>query len=146
MRFTILAVLLWLTSSSAWAQGSRVDTTVTVDNVASSAYILTASEGENVAELGSNNAAWTLQVGHRYRIVNNGELLFHPFELRSDEDILLAQSDTEGMFEKNPGVNFVSDDAGVSFTLTPELAEVLTSYRCAFHPRMTGTIAVKGGL
>ena len=144
MRFTILAVLLLLTPSSAWAQEGQVAATITVDNVASKAYVLTSSEGESVGELGVENTSWTLQIGHRYQIINNGELLFHPFELRGDEDILLAQSDTEGTFEEDAGVTFISDDAGVSFTLTPELAEVLTNYRCAFHPRMTGTITVNG--
>ena len=104
------------------------------------------SEGERVGKVGSANAAWTLQVGHRYRVVNNGELLFHPFELRSDESVLLAQGKTEGTFEEHADVNFVSDDAGITFTLTPELAGVLTTYRCAYHSRMTGPITVESGL
>ncbi len=144
MRFIFLAALLSFALSSAWAQLDQVDTTIIVDNVGANAYVLTASEGENVAELGSDNAAWTLQIGRRYRIVNNGERLFHPFELRSDEAVLLAQGDLEGTFEESADVEFISDDAGINFTLTPELAEVLTSYRCTFHPSMTGKITVDG--
>ena len=147
MRFTFSAVLLLVASSLSWAQMDQtVDTTITIDNMASNAYVLTDSEGESVGEVGSGNAAWTLHVGHRYRVINNGELLFHPFELRSDKAILLAQGDTEGTFEEKTDVNFVSDDVGISFTLTPELAEVLMSYRCAYHPRMTGFITVDRGL
>lgn len=141
-----LAASLLIFSSFTWAQTEPVDTTITIDNAASNAYILVAADGERVGEIGSENTGWTLQIGHRYRVVNNGELLFHPFELRSDEDVLLAQGETEGTFEENKDVKFTSDDVGVSFTLTPELAEVLTSYRCAYHPRMMGLITAKDGL
>ncbi len=145
MRLLLLASVLFMISSLALAQTDNpVDTTITIDNVGATAYVLMDAEGVGVAEVGVENAAWTLQVGQRYRIVNNGELLFHPLELRSDTDILLAQGDPEGTLEGDTEINFVSDDEGVTFTLTPELAESLTTYRCAYHPVMTGSISVDG--
>lgn len=138
---TILVTLVLLALSKVLAQADSADVTVTVDNVGATAYVLTDVIGENVGEVEAENTAWTLQVGRRYRVVNNGELLFHPFELRSDIDVLLAQGDLEGTLEGDAGVDFVSDDMGVTFTLTPKLAELLTNYRCTYHPTMTGTIS-----
>ena len=139
----ILAAVLFMISSLALAQtDKRVDATITIDNVGATAYVLTDAEGASVAEVGVENAAWTLQVGERYRVVNNGELLFHPLELRSDTDVLLAQGNPEGMLEGDAEINFLSDDDGVTFTLTPELAKLLTTYRCTYHSAMTGPIVV----
>lgn len=143
MRVTFVAVLLVLGLGRAQNGGAAADATITLANVAAEAYVLSAVAGENVAELGEENAAWTLQVGHRYHIVNHGGL-FHPLELRGDEDVLLAQGAPTGTFEDDPAVAFVSDEAGVRFTLTPALAEVLRRYRCTFHPLMTGEITVAG--
>lgn len=143
----ILATVLFTISSLALAQTDKpVDATITIDNVGSTAYVLTDTEGASVAEVGVENAAWTLQVGQRYRVVNNGELRFHPLELRSDTGVLLAQGDLEGTLEGDAEINFVSDDEGVTFTLTPELAELLTTYRCTYHSAMTGPIVVDTAL
>lgn len=142
---SFFAAMFFAISSLALAQADTpVDATITVDNVGATAYMLVDAAGESVGEVGAENAAWTLQVGHRYRVVNKGELLYHPFELRGDTDILLAQGDSEGTFEGDKEVNFVSDNEGVRFTLTPELAELLTNYRCGYHPVMTGSISVDG--
>ena len=150
MRFIPFFVMVLLSVTSfAWAQtdGSTeepVDATITVDNVEARAFLLVNAEGEDVGSVGTKNAVWTLQVGHRYRIVNGGELLFHPFELRSDADILLAQGDTLGTFEGDSDVDFIGDAAGVTFTLTPELTAQLGHYRCAYHPVITGEVKSGG--
>lgn len=143
----ILAAILFIILSLALAQPDKpVNATITIDNVGATAYVLTNAKGASVAEVGVENAAWTLQVGQRYRVVNNGELLFHPLELRSDTDVLLAQGDPEGILEGDTEINFVSDDEGVTFTFTPELAELLTTYRCTYHSAMTGPIVVDTAL
>lgn len=130
----VLFSLLVLSSAQ-----NDVDVTITVDNQGASAYFVTRVEGaDDVTELNENNSAWTLEVGKRYRIINNSGSA-HPFALRAGNDMLLSQ-DGSGSFVDDPEVDFVSDDEGITFTLTEALAEQLDNYVCTLHPAMTGEI------
>lgn len=42
-------------------------------------------------------------------------------------------------------VAFEADENTLSFTLAPELAEALSSYRCAVHGAMMASIEIAGG-
>lgn len=115
------------------------DVTITVESQGASAYFVTMVEGaDNVTELNENNSAWTLEIGRRYRIINNSGSA-HPFALRAGNDMLLSQ-DGSGSFVDDPEVDFVADDEGITFTLTEALAEQLDNYVCTLHPSMTGEI------
>lgn len=119
--------------------------TLTIDNRGATAFYLSAAEGASqVAELEADNAPWILAAGQRYRIINLGGAAYHPFELRGEAGVLLSQLESNGgTFEANEAVAFERDDEGITFTLTPELARALTSYHCAYHPAMTGDIAIE---
>lgn len=143
MKLTFPVLLFALLTLASAQMDEPADVTLTINNQGAVAYILESVEGaQGVGEVGAENSAWKLEAGNRYRVVNNGGLLFHPFELRGDEGVLLAQGEPEGSFEGDTEVGFVSDEEGVTFTLTPALAEVLTNYRCTIHPVMTGAVAV----
>ena len=68
------------------------------------------------------------------------KILFAYFQ--SFGNILLAEGSDEGSFEADEEVAFQVDGANLSFTLTSELAEVLSTYRCTVHPAMEGTISI----
>lgn len=123
--------------SFALAEGD-IDVTFTLDNVGFSAYVVIGAEGAEVAELNAHNALWTLEVGKRYRIVNQGGAA-HPLVLRAGQEVLLSQRGG-GSFAEDAEVAFERDDEGVTFTLTEALAQALDTYVCAFHPTMTGAI------
>ncbi len=138
-----LIVLVSLLSIEIFAQ-DEADVTITINNNGASAYITVSVEGaDTVAEANAENAAWTLEPGKRYRIINQASA-GHPLQLRGDDDsVLLSQKSSEdGSLETDADINFVSDDEGVTFTLSPSLAEAVKSYRCAIHARMTGTVTV----
>ncbi len=118
------------------ASAQDADVTITLQNVDSSAWIVTSVEGaEGVAKLNSEDTPITLTIGQRYRFVNLGTLQIHPLALRGkDGDSLLNQRPQERPFETDPEVNFVADDAGIAFTLTEVLAEHLSAYYCTAHP------------
>jgi hypothetical protein len=142
---TWLIVLVSLLAVGVFAQDETpADVTITISNSGASAYITVSVEGgDSVAEANAENAAWTLQAGQRYRIVNQASA-GHPFQLRGEDDTVLLsqQAGEDGSLETDAEVNFVSDDQGVTFTLSPSLAEAVRSYRCAFHASMTGTITL----
>jgi plastocyanin len=137
--------LMVLFSLGVFAQDETpADVTITIDNSGASAYITVSVEGaDTVAEANGENAAWTLEPGKRYRLVNQASA-GHPFQLRGEGDsVLLSQQEGEdGSLETDADINFISDDEGVTFTLSPSLAEAVRSYRCASHASMTGTITV----
>lgn len=125
-----------------------VDTTnqvsFTLDNEGSTAYFVTEINGnEEVTMMNENNATWILTVGTRYTItvVNAAN---HPLELRDENnEALLSQSEAiEGLFEADTNVNFQVEGNQISFTLTPGLAGLLTSYACSIHPSMAGEINI----
>ena len=143
LNLSWLVLILMLPLSLAAAQGARApDVTLTVDNRGASAFYLSAATSPGIAELGADNVAWTLRVGQRYRVINEGGAAYHPFELRAGDEALLSQLETTvGRLEVYADIAFQSDEAGITFTLTPALAEVLTSYNCAYHAAMTGLIS-----
>ncbi len=129
-----VVVLLFLVIGVAAAQNT--DMTVTIQNVDSSAWIVQAIEGEGgVAELNTENTPITLTTGQRYRFINLGTLQVHPFALRGrNGDSLLNQRPQDRPFETDPEVNFIADDEGITFTLTPALAAQVSTYYCTAHP------------
>lgn len=140
-----LVLFLFTLSGIAVAQeGQLADVTLTVDNRGAKAFYLSAATpSSDIAELEADNADWTLTMGRRYRVLNQGGAAYHPFELRGGGDVLLAQLETSvGALEANTEIAFESDAKGVTFTLTPALAQVLTSYNCTYHAAMTGDILV----
>ncbi len=144
------------TTAQNTAQTTDADVILTIDNRGNSDYLVLKVEGaDGVAELNTPDPTWTLTIGTRYRIINKGRRNIHPFELidqaasgrPSDDGILLSQkARVQGRFEADPAVAWVEDDEGVTFTLTPELAQVLKGYRCGVHTRsMRGDIEVIEG-
>lgn len=141
--FIVLVSLLFY--AGGFAQDEvPADVTITIDNNGASAYVTVSVEGaDSVAEANAENAAWTLQAGKRYRIVNQASA-GHPFQLRGEGDSILLsqQAGEDGSLETDADINFVSDEQGVTFTLSPSLAEAVKAYGCAFHASMTGAITV----
>ncbi|MFP4506166.1 MAG: fasciclin domain-containing protein [Cyclobacteriaceae bacterium] len=119
------------------------DVTITLNNVGSSAWQVTAVEGTdaaNVATLNTDNPAISLEEGTRYRFINQGGSA-HPLEFRNAAgDPLLVQFDESGSLEDNAMINYQEDSEGVTFTLTTELNDALASYFCAIHSSMNGSI------
>jgi hypothetical protein len=136
---------IFFLSGMVFAQDNPpADVTITIDHKGASAYFIASVEGaDSVAEVNADNAAWSLVAGKRYHIINKASA-GHPFQLRgADDGILLSQkSGEDGSLKTAAEVNFVSDDQGITFTLSPILAEAVKSYRCAIHARMTGAITV----
>ncbi len=120
--------------------------TITIDNVGATAWLVTTVEGaQGIAELNTQNTAITLEPGQRYRFINNGGG-FHPLDFRdASGNFLLTQNSVQGSFENDTEVNFESDATGVTFTLTPALAEQMATYWCSVHPPMTGAINIASG-
>lgn len=114
----------------------QVDVTVTLKNVDSSAWTITAVQGaKDVAELDTENTPITLTVGQRYRFVNLGTVQIHPLALRGEDgEPLINQRPQDRPFETNPAVDFIADDEGITFTLIEALAEQVSTYYCTAHP------------
>lgn len=157
LGYSLLAALLVTAASFAGAQdeagaaaSAAADITITFTNDGARAWRVVATEGEDaerVAELRVDNAPLWLELGKRYRIVNEGGRRVHPFGLASEEGFrgpLLTQSADAGAFEADREVAFEKDDEGITFTLTPALAESLHAYYCTAHPNMTGLIEIRG--
>lgn len=152
----LTAALLGLGAASGQSQAGDAEllatnapeVTVVLENVDSSAWIVTAVEGaEGVTETGVENPVITLEVGKRYRFINSGGLTIHPFAIRGkDGDEVLSQRPKDRPFERDPEVAFIADDEGVTFTLTEALAEVISTYYCTAHPTplMEGVLEVRG--
>jgi FtsP/CotA-like multicopper oxidase with cupredoxin domain len=123
---------------------ATADIQITVDNVGASAWEVTGMEGdENAAEENEENTAITLEVGQRYRLVNNGGSA-HPFGLQNaNGDYLLAQGSESGSFESDGDTDFESDEEGITFTLTQALADELSTYNCQIHGAMVGSITIR---
>ncbi len=134
-------------SSAQSPAASEADVTVTLENIDSSAWTVTVVEGaEGVTETGTEDPLISLEVGKRYRFVNNGSLTIHPFAIRGkDGEPVLGQRPNDRPFEIDPGVAFKADDGGVTFTLTEALAEVVSTYYCTAHPTplMEGKLEVR---
>jgi len=117
-------------------------TSIQIDNMGSTAYVILGIDGEGAsANLNEENADLTLRVGDRFRFENVAGASNHPLNFRnSDRDKLLGQSNNDGLFDDDADVDVQSDGNNISFTLTSDLAAVLNDYVCSFHPGMTGGI------
>lgn len=92
----------------------------------------------------SVNETITLTVGETYEI-NNPAVAYDPLELINVEtqEVLLSQkSGTEGIFEDDLEVNWSDNYGVITFTLTQDLADQLSKYRCAIHSSMAGNIVI----
>lgn len=139
-----VSVLLALVGAPLVAQDAGV--TITIVNRGASAWVVSGVEGASgVAETGTRNPTLTLRAGVRYRIRNEADRSVHPFELISTnggDTVLLSQiGDVTGSFEDDADVDFQEGPRGITFTMTSELLEAVTGYRCEAHPRsMRGTV------
>ncbi|WP_375581184.1 hypothetical protein ABWH96_09315 [Marivirga tractuosa] len=116
---------------------------MTVDNSGSSAYFVSAINGdEDATTLNEDNSTWDLTVGTRYELtITNASV--HPFALRdSENNILLSMNSVDGSFEGDSEVDFQSSGSSFSFTLTQTLADELNNYVCTIHSGMTGSITI----
>ena len=131
-RWALLLALLL--SGGALAHTPVV--TVTLQNVDSSAWIVTAVEGaEGVAKLNTENTPITLTPGQRYHFINLGTVQIHPLAIRgADGSSLLNERPQDRPFETDTEVDFVADDNGITFTLTDALAQQVSAYYCTAHP------------
>lgn len=122
------------------AQSNDFDeVSATLNNVGLSAWEVTEASDDEFAETGVENPELTLRVGSRYTIQNDG-WRSHPLEFQdSDGDPLLSQ-DEQGSYEGDSETDWVDNDDSVSFTVTSELADELSSYICTIHSSMEGTI------
>jgi len=112
----------------------------TLDNVGSSAWVV-ENDSTGVAD-DSENPDINLEQGKRYTIRNNGYGTYgtHPLAFfDSSGNILLSQSST-GSFESDADVNWVDNGDTVSFTVTQELYDALSGYKCTVHGSMEGDI------
>jgi hypothetical protein len=118
--------------------------TLTFSALSSQNYTLEKVEGATtVGMAGTTDPEITLEVGKRYRIINQ-VLGTHPFRFSSSTTYttvnpLLTESGG-GSFATNASVNFAKNSDGFSFTLTSELATQLKSYLCGFHSDMFGLV------
>jgi transforming growth factor-beta-induced protein len=115
---------------------------MTVENSGASAYFVSEIiGGENVTPLNTDNSTWTLTEGTRYELTITGASS-HPFELRNATGEALLSQSSEGSFEADPDVDFVTDGTQFDFTLTTELAAEINDYICTIHSGMNGDINV----
>ncbi|WP_251921361.1 hypothetical protein [Salinibacter ruber] len=128
--------------------GANAVVTITVNNVANSAWEVTGVSGASGVAGSGDNPSLTLETGKRYRIDNNGMRSAHPFavETGTDGDYLLRQeSGQSGSLEDDADVNYKEDDEGVTFTYTQTLADQASAYQCTFHTSMEGNVQTDGG-
>ncbi len=145
--FFLFALVTWLLSAcgndspNPPSNTINFDVSITLDNVGSSAWIVTNVTGASgVATFNTNNTPLVLESGKRYRFINNGGTA-HPLDFRNEAGaVLLSQNNQVGAFEDNAAVDFQSDSEGLTFTLTQELFDVLASYHCSIHAAMRGDI------
>ncbi len=158
-----LLVGVWLTAgflSSCFASGQnqannprspaagKADVTITLENIDSIAWTVTAVEGaDGVTEINAEDPVISLEVGKRYRFVNNGTLTVHPLAIRGEDgEPVVGQRPDDRPFELDPSVAFEADEEGITFTLTEALAAVVSTYYCTAHPTplMEGKLEVRG--
>lgn len=118
-----------------WALQAAVDSTITLNNVGSSAWEVTAIEGDSAsAPRNETNPRVHLEPNSRYIIRNNGWST-HPFEIQNADGTALLSQDpnTTGSFENNSHVNWVDNGDELVFTLTETLSAEMNSYVCTVH-------------
>ena len=117
--------------------------TITINNIGASAWEVTNVDGASIGDISdgaSENPALTLTVGTRYRFVNNGGINAHPLGFQDASSDYLLRQDGMGSLEEDSGINYTEDDAGVTFTYTQTMADVVATYICTFHSSMEGDI------
>lgn len=133
--FAALVLAFWVVGCAQPGSGGvadDVDVVIELTNEGSVAWVISRVEGaQGVAEPDVPNPVVTLTVGTRYRFVNHGTLVLHPFTIRS--------KDGEPVLGQRP------DNQGVTFTLTAALAEAVKTYYCTAHPTplMAGELEVR---
>jgi plastocyanin len=127
-------------TSPTAAQSNEIEAVeATLNNVGLSAWKVTETTDNELAETGVDNPELSLRVGARYTFQNDGWST-HPLAfLDSDGDPLLSQGE-QGSFEGDSSTDWVDNDTSVSFTVTSELADELDSYICTIHSSMEGPI------
>lgn len=123
------------------------DITLNFKAASFSDWSLEAVDGSStVGTIGNGNPAITLEVGRRYRIINQS-ISGHPFALTNSVthgvEYLLSDGGA-GSFASDVEVNYVKNTDGFSFTLTGTLAAELKSYICTAHSPMLGSVKVTG--
>jgi len=120
------------------------ETGVTLDNVGSTAYVVTEIDGDGAnAEKNEENTPIELTVGQRYTFTNSAGASAHPLGFRNaDNEFLIRQGNSSGTFGDDKEVNVVKSGNDISFTLTEALASEMVQYICVFHPGMSGEIIV----
>jgi len=123
----------------------EVDTTLTLANVETDAWQLTAIDGENAtAPTDENNPPIEIEQERRYRIINNGWDT-HPIAFESSDETTLLSQNSKGEYEDDESVNWIDDGDSVEFTLTESLDNDLEKYVCTVHPSMIGSIGTDAG-
>lgn len=123
-----------------------VDVVITLNSIGDTAWYVAKLEGnETVAATGIDNpnAAWTLKIGSRYRVVNAAGSSAHPFELLGDLRLPLLSQIQDGNLEASAAIDYVEDREGVTFTMTADLAAAVEIYYCNFHEAMQGSVSVQ---
>jgi hypothetical protein len=142
MTLTMLAVFRLTAQESDLPSG--VDGAVTLQNVSTQGWRIVSVEGDGIHK-GSGDATIYLEIDGRYHFdVSEIDSDQFPMDFRDPQgQILFTQDDSErdegdsGM----EGANLETDEEGVTFTLTPELAERITFFRATTYPQMVGIIA-----
>jgi hypothetical protein len=111
-----------------------------MDNVGSSAWEVSSADEEYVETSGGENPTITLETGVRYTISNEGWSI-HPLAFRDESGSILLSQRSEGEFENDGDVNWSDSGSTLSFTLTDELANEISSYICTIHGSMQGIVA-----
>lgn len=145
---TIICTLLFISCSDNGINDSEltqeIDATIVINNVGASAWIIEEVNGDGVStQIDVENAQITLIEGGRYQIVNLGAAN-HPFELRDAEGTALIAEAGNGSLQNYTPANVVvdRDEDTITFTLTGNLAENVSTYNCQPHPDMIGDILV----
>jgi len=116
---------------------------VVFGNTNSNDYIISSSDSESVAVTGAADPELNLSIGTRYAFsVTN--FSGHPFQLSDgDGKALITMGSDFGSFNADTDVNLEDDGEGtITFTLSSNLANALSSYRCQFHATMSGSISI----
>lgn len=144
----LLASLLFTACTNNSTEAELPDdpdvTTIQIDNMGATAYVVLGIDGEGATtSIDEQNADIALKIGDRFRFNNVAGASNHPLDFRnSDRDKLFGQSNAGGIFDDDSDVNVQTEGNIISFTLTESLAAELNGYVCSFHPGMNGEIKV----
>lgn len=146
LSFFLIACTNNVTSTEVEEEGnpSIEQTKITLDNVGSTAFVITNIDGDGAAaEKNEENVPIELIIGQRYTFTNSAGASAHPLGFRNaDREYLIRQGNNSGTFGDDADVNVVKSGDDISFTLTEALAEEIVQYICVFHPGMSSEITV----